>query len=149
LKIAIAADHAGWEDKTRLAGRLTQLGHEVEDFGTGSAESCDYPDYAAKAAKAVACGECNRGILICGTGIGMSLAANKIAGIRAAACQTVGAARLSRRHNDANVLCLGSRVTDGDAMMEITDVWLASEFEGGRHERRVEKIMALEQRGAC
>lgn len=149
MKIAIAADHAGWEDKTWLAGRLRELGHEAVDFGTDSVEPCDYPDYAEKAAKAVASDKCERGILICGTGVGMSLAANKINGIRAAACQTVEAARLSRLHNNANVLCLGSRVTDRDTMNELVDVWLASEFEGGRHGRRVGKIMALEQGGTC
>ncbi len=145
MRIAIAADHAGWEDKTWLADRLKELGHEVTDFGTDSAESCDYPDYAAKAARAVASGECERGILICGTGIGISMAANKINGIRAAACQTVDAAKLSRLHNDANVLCLGARGTEHDAMAELVDVWLTSEFEGGRHERRVGKIMGLER----
>ena len=149
MKIAIAADHAGWEDKTWLAGRLSELGHDVADLGTDSAESCDYPDYAEKAARVVASGECERGILVCGTGIGMSLAANKINGIRAAACQTVAAAKLSRLHNDANMLCLGSRVSTRGVMEEIVDVWLASEFEGGRHERRVGKITALEQGGAC
>ena len=149
MKIAIAADHAGWKDKTWLADRLRELGHEVADFGTDSAESCDYPDYAEKAASAVASGECERGVLICGTGIGMSLAANKMSGIRAAACQTIEAARLSRLHNDANILCLGSRVSTRGVMEEIIDVWLASEFQGGRHERRVGKIMALEQGGAC
>jgi len=149
LKIAIAADHAGWENKVWLAERLAQLGYEVEDFGTDSAESCDYPDYAVRAAKAVVSGECGRGILVCGTGIGMSMAANKVNGIRAAACQTLEAAKLSRLHNNANVLCLGSRVTDRDTIAEIVDVWLASEFEGGRHERRVRKIMELEHGEAC
>lgn len=147
MRIAIAADHAGWEDKTWLADRLSELGHEVTDFGTDSAEPCDYPDYAERAASAVASGECERGILVCGTGVGMSLAANKINGIRAAACQTVEAARLSRLHNDANVLCLGSRVSTRGLIEEIIDVWFACEFEGGRHERRVGKIMALEQGG--
>lgn len=149
MKIAIASDHAGWEDKTWLIDRLTRLGYDMQDFGTDSAESCDYPDYAEKAARAVASGECERGILVCGTGVGMSLAANKINGIRAAACQTVEAAKLSRLHNDANILCLGSRVSTRGVMEEVTDVWLALEFEGGRHERRVGKIMALEQGGVC
>ena len=149
MKIAVAADHAGWQDKTWLLERLRALGHEVEDFGTDSDESCDYPDFAAKAARAVAGGGYDRGMLICGTGVGMSMAANKIKGVRAAACQTVDAARLSREHNDANVLCLGARVTDHETMREIVDVWLASAFEGGRHARRVDKLMALEEGEGC
>ncbi len=149
MKIAVAADHAGWQDKTWLLERLRDLGHEVVDFGTGSEESCDYPDYAAAAAQAVAGGACDRGVLVCGTGVGMSMAANKVNGIRAAACQTVDAARLSREHNGANVLCLGARVTDRETMQEIVDVWLASAFEGGRHGRRVDKIMALEEGEGC
>ena len=147
MKIAMAADHAGWKDKDRLADRLRDLGHEVEDFGTDSGESCDYPDFAAKAAGAVAAAACDVGILVCGTGIGMSMTANKVRGIRAAACQTTDAARLSREHNDANVLCVGSRVTDAGTMDAIVDAWLGAEFQGGRHARRVSKIMALEEGG--
>ena len=149
MRIAVAADHAGRADKDHLAGHLRDLGHEVADLGTDSDESCDYPDYAARVARAVACAECERGVLVCGTGIGMSMAANKVRGVRAAACQTVEAARLSRAHNDANVLCLGSRITDRDAMRAIVDIWIGTAFEAGRHERRVGKITALEQGGAC
>lgn len=149
MKIAVAADHAGWADKVWLAERLRRLGHEVEDFGAESDEPSDYPDFAAKAAGAVASGECERAVLICGTGIGMSVAANKVRGIRAAACQTADAAKLSRAHNDANVLCVGSRLTCREAISEIVAVWLATEFEGGRHEERVNKVMALEERETC
>jgi len=149
VKIAVAADHAGWADKVWLAGRLRELGHEVEDFGADSDEPCDYPDFAATAAGAVASGECERAVLVCGTGIGMSVAANKVRGIRAAACQTAGAAKLSRAHNDANVLCVGSRLTDRGTMSEIVDVWLATEFGGGRHAERVNKVMALEEKETC
>ncbi len=145
MRIAVAADHAGWKDKVWLAEYLKSLGHDVTDTGTDSEQSCEYPDFAVKAAKAVAEGRCDLAILVCGTGIGMSMAANKVKGIRAAACQCVDAARASRTHNDANVLCVGSRVSSPESMREIVDVWLASEFEGGRHERRVEKINALDR----
>ncbi len=149
MKIAAAADHAGWKDKEWLVGRLRSLGHEVADFGTDSEESCDYPDYAARAARAVASGDCDKGVLVCGTGIGMAIAANKIQGIRAAACESVTAARYSRTHNDANVLCLGSRLTPRETMQEMVDVWLGAVFQGGRHERRVRKIAALDEGKAC
>ena len=149
MKIAAAADHAGWKDKVWLVERLKSLGHEVVDFGTDSEESCDYPDYAAKAARAVAEGTCHKGVLVCGTGIGMAMAANKVKGIRAAACESVAAARYSRSHNDANVLCVASRFSSREVIREIVDVWLATDFEGGRHERRVAKIMALEGKQAC
>ena len=145
MKIAVASDHAGWKDKTRLIEHLAALGHDVTDFGTDSEESTDYPDYAAKAARAVTQGKCDQAVLVCGTGIGMSMAANKIRGIRAAACQTVDAARFSRAHNNANVLCLGARLSSPASMREIVDTWLATNFDGGRHARRVDKITALEE----
>ena len=130
MKIAVASDHVGWKDKTRLIERLEALGHDVTDFGTDSEESTDYPDYAAKAARAVTQGKCDQAVL---------------RGIRAAACQTVDAARFSRAHNNANVLCLGARLSSPATMREIVDTWLATNFDGGRHARRVDKISALEE----
>ena len=149
MKIAVAADHAGWKDKTWLVEHLRSLGHEVEDFGTDSEEPCDYPDYAAHAARMVANGDYDKGILICGTGIGMAIAANKVPGIRAASCESVIAARYSRTHNNANVLCLGSLLTPRETMREMVGVWLGAIFQGGRHERRVRKIMALDEGKSC
>jgi len=149
MRIGIGADHAGRQDKTWLVGRLRELGHAVEDFGTHSDAPSDYPDYAAEVARAVSEGRCDRGVLICGTGIGMSMAANKVPGIRAAACQTVEAARYGRAHNDANVLCVGSRVIPHEVMSDILDMWLSTAFEGGRHERRVEKINRLDEGKLC
>ena len=149
MKIAVAADHAGWKDKTWLVGHLSSLGHEVGDFGTDSDEPCDYPDYAAAAARAVSAGRYEQGIVVCGTGIGMSMAANKIRGIRAAACQSADAARYSRTHNNANVLCVGSRLNSPESIREIVDTWLSSSFEGGRHERRTSKIDALDGGDGC
>jgi len=145
VKIAVAADHAGWADKEWLVGHLRAAGHDVRDFGTHSDAACDYPDFAARAAAAVGRAECDQGVLVCGTGIGMSMAANKIHGVRAAACQSAEAARYSRQHNDANVLCLGARLSSREAMQEILTVWLATTFEGGRHARRVGKINALDE----
>ena len=149
MRIAVAADHAGRAEKDRVARRLRELGHEVEDFGTDSDESCDYPDFAEPAARAVSDGRCGLGVLVCGTGIGMSMAANKVAGIRAAACQSAEAARLSRAHNDANVLCVGSRLSDSATIREIVDAWLNTPFDGGRHQRRVNKIGSLEKDRTC
>ena len=149
MRIAVAADHAGWKDKTWVAERLRKLGHEVTDFGTDSAESCDYPDFAVAVATAVADGRCDQGVLVCGTGIGMSIAANKVKGVRAAACQCAEAAKFGRAHNDANVLCMGSRLTDRETMAAILDAWLATPFEGGRHEHRVNKINSLDQGRTC
>ncbi len=149
MKIAVAADHAGWKDKEWLVGHLRSLGHEVVDFGTDSAEPCDYPDYAARVARAVAAGDCEKGILVCGTGIGMAIAANKIKGIRAASCESVAAARYSGTHNAANVLCLGSRLTPRETMREMVEAWLGAVFQGGRHERRIQKITALDEGKTC
>jgi ribose 5-phosphate isomerase B len=144
MRIAIGSDHAGFQEKGRLTELLRSMGHEVLDFGTDSDASADYPDYAAPVAEAVSAGRAEQGVLICGTGVGMSIAANKVRRVRAAACQTVSAARLSREHNNANVLCVGARLSTPEQIREIIEAWFAATFEGGRHARRVEKIHALE-----
>jgi ribose 5-phosphate isomerase B len=141
--IALASDHAGFSYKEKIKTILDELQLPFADFGTNSNESTDYPDYGHAAALAVSKGECDRGILICGTGIGMSIVANKHAGVRAAACETIEAAELSRKHNDANVLCIGERLTTWDEAQAIVRVFLKTDFEGGRHERRVAKIHSL------
>ena len=145
MKIAIGADHAGFELKNRLGEILRQSGHEVCDFGTNSSESTDYPDYAAGVAKAVASGAAERGVLVCGTGIGMSIAANKIRGVRAALGVTLEEVRLVRGHNDANILTLGARFTDIETARQLLLAFLDTQFEGGRHERRVAKIARMEE----
>jgi len=145
MRIAIGSDHAGFHLKGEIIKLLERLGHDCRDLGTYSQESCDYPDYAQAVAKAVARGECERGILICATGIGMSMAANRVKGVRAALCHDLFSARRSREHNDANVLCLGAEVVGVGLALEIVRTWLAAEFSGGeRHRRRVEKIEAME-----
>lgn len=141
--IALASDHAGFAYKEKTRALLTELHLPFLDFGTHSNESTDYPDYAHTAAMAISNGECDRGILICGSGIGMSIVANKHKGVRAAACETVEAAELSRKHNDANVLCLGERLVTWDEAQSMIRTFLKTEFEGGRHERRVAKIHSL------
>lgn len=138
--IALAADHGGYNYKERVKALLDSLGLEWKDFGTDSEESVDYPDFAHTAAEAIQRGECDRGIFICGTGIGISLAANRHRGIRAAACQVPEAARMSRLHNDANVLALGERLVDWGLAEQMIRIWLETPFEGGRHERRIGKI---------
>lgn len=143
MKIAIGADHGGYQAKQEILEYLKAQGYKVEDFGTHSEESCDYPDVAQQVAKVVAGGECSLGILICGTGIGMSMAANKVSGTRAALCTDTYSARMTRAHNDSNVLCLGARVTGLGLMLDIVDSYLQSSFVGGRHTRRVEKIEQL------
>lgn len=142
--LTIASDHAGVALKAELVVELKKLGHEVNDLGPESSASVDYPDYAAKLTALVAKGTPALGILICGTGIGMSIAANKVHGIRAAVCRTEYEARLTRMHNDANVLCLGSRVTGSGVALEIAKVFLATGYEGGRHQTRLDKVKALE-----
>lgn len=142
MKIAIASDHAGFELKSAIIKAFP--GHEFQDFGTHSSASMDYPDTGAPAAKAVASGSAELGILICGSGIGMSITANKIPGIRAALCSTTDVARLSRQHNDANVLCLAARFTAVCYGIEIVQAWLEEEFEGGRHKQRIQKIKEIE-----
>ncbi len=146
MKIAIGADHAGFFLKEELKKALESRGIEYVDFGTFSDESVDYPDFAAAVAEEVSAGDFDRGVLICGSGIGVSITANKVPGVRAALCFDAECARLSRLHNDANVLALGARFLDVRRAKEILAVWLESEFEGGRHARRVDKIRELERR---
>ena len=145
-KVYLGSDHGGFELKNTLAAHLREQGWETEDLGCYSAESCDYPDFAAAVGRAVAANEGTLGLLVCGTGIGMSLAANKIPGVRAAVCGDVYSAKMTRRHNDANILCLGARVTGPGLAEEIADAFFSSSFEGGRHARRVAKIAELETR---
>jgi len=145
MRVAIGADHAGFLLKEAIKRALPAMQAEVEDLGTGSADSVDYPDFAAPVARGVASGAYDRGILVCGTGIGMAMAANKVAGVRAAPVGDVATARLSREHNDANVLTLGARITTPDRALEIVRVFLETPFEGGRHQRRVDKIAGLER----
>ncbi len=142
MKIAIASDHAGFELKALIKEAFPQ--HEFTDFGTQSPESMDYPDTGKPAAWAVASGAAEKGILICGSGIGMSITANKVPGIRAALCSTTDVARLSRLHNDANILCLAARFTAPPYAIEIVRAWLEEEFEGGRHLKRIQKITDME-----
>ncbi len=142
MKIAIASDHAGFRLKNILIKHFTQ--HEFIDVGAHSEDSCDYPDYAVLAAEKVVSGEADAGIVLCGTGIGISVSANKVRGIRAALCCNEFMAEMSRRHNDANVLALGARVIGDDLAIRITETWLNSSFEGGRHDRRVQKIGKIE-----
>ena len=144
MKIALGCDHTGLELKLLLKEHLEAQGYETHDFGTYTEASCDYPVYAAAVAKAVANGEYERGLLICGTGVGMSLAANKVRGIRCVACSEPYSALLSRRHNDANILALGARVVGSELAKMILDQWMAGEFEGGRHAGRVAMITALD-----
>jgi ribose 5-phosphate isomerase B len=146
VKVALGADHAGFALKAEVARYLAERGISFEDFGTESAESVDYPDFADAVATRVAAGSFDVGILICGTGVGMAIAANKIAGIRAAPICDVETARLSREHNDANVLALGARVTPTDRALAIVGAFLETPFAGGRHVRRIEKIAQLETR---
>lgn len=145
MRIAIGSDHRGYETKSRIVERLRRDNHEVIDQGTDCEESVDYPDFAAAVAHSVAGGESDRGILICGTGLGMCIAANKVAGVRAAPCHDALTAEMSRRHNDANVLCLSSDMLGDRVINSMVDIWLETEFEGGRHARRLEKIAELEK----
>lgn len=144
MKIALGSDHGGYTLKCDIIQLLEKLGYEYEDFGCGSLESCDYPDFGAAAARAVADGRCDRGIVICTTGIGISIAANKIHGIRCAHCADSLEAEMTRRHNDANMLAIGAGFTGKNLAERMVEVFLTTEFEGGRHARRVEKLMALE-----
>ena len=146
MRVAIGSDHAGFELKEKVKRLLKDLHHEVSDEGTISTDSVDYPDFAVRVAEAVSKAESDRGILVCGSGIGMSIAANKVPGVRAALCHNVEAARLSRQHNDANVLTLGSRLLDHSLSEQIVREWLQTSFEAGRHQRRVQKIAQLEGR---
>lgn len=145
MRIVIGSDHRGVEAKRRLLATVRELGHEIIDAGTDRPESCDYPDFAYAAAARVSRGEADRGILICGTSIGMCIAANKVLGIRAASCQDSITAEMSRRHNDANVLCLSADLLGEELMGRMARIFLETPFEGGRHARRVEKIMQIER----
>jgi ribose 5-phosphate isomerase B len=144
MKIAIGADHAGFELKNRLRDSLIAEGHDVRDVGTTSPESTDYPEFAARVGRAVAAGEVERGILVCGSGAGMSITANKVRGVRAALGVNEEGVRLIRQHNDANVLTLGARFTDAETARHLVHVFLETPFEGGRHERRVNGIASVE-----
>ena len=143
--IAIGSDHGGYALKREIMAHLDERGLEYKDFGTYTEDSCDYPEYGAAVARAVASGEFERGILICGTGIGISISANKIHGIRAALCGDCFSAEMTRRHNDANIVALGARVVGPGLALKIVDTFLDTPFEGGRHERRVRQMMELEK----
>jgi ribose 5-phosphate isomerase B len=145
MRVALGADHAGVGLKSEVMRLLDELHVDYNDFGTVTDDSVDYPDFAETVARGVARGEFDRGILMCGTGIGMAIAANKVTGVRAAPVSDIESARLAREHNDANVLALGARVTSTDRALDITRVFLDTPFAGGRHERRIRKITALEQ----
>lgn len=144
MKIALASDHGGFEYKEKIAEYLTAEGIEFKDFGPVSTASVDYPDYAQPVAEAVANGEFDRGILVCGTGIGMNIAANKVNGIRCALVHDVFTAQVTRQHNNSNILAMGQRVIGEGQMLLIVKTWLAGEFEGGRHQARIDKIAQLE-----
>jgi ribose 5-phosphate isomerase B len=146
VKIALASDHAGFSEKEKLKSLLNDLGLEFEDLGTESESSVDYPDYARKVAEEVAGGRADQGILVCGSGTGMAMTANKVPGVRAAVAWSEETARLARQHNDANVLAIGARTTPPDEIPNIVRAWLATSFDGGRHADRVEKIKKLERR---
>ncbi len=145
MKIALASDHAGYAEKERLKPLLAELGLEVEDLGTVSEESVDYPDYAALVAERVARGEVEQGVLVCGSGTGMAIAANKVQGVRAAVAWSEETARLARQHNDANVLALGARTMSSEEIPGIVRAWFSAAFDSGRHSKRVEKIKQLEE----
>lgn len=145
MKIALAADHAGFEDKEKLKKTLDEIGITYDDMGTFSCDSVDYPDYARKVGEAVAHGEYERGLLLCGSGTGMAIAANKVPGVRAAVAWNEDIAKLSRQHNDANVLSIPARFISQEEVDKIVKAWFAADFEGGRHERRVEKIEQIEK----
>lgn len=144
--IAIASDHGGYALKKVIMQHLTEKGLEYKDYGTFAEDSCDYPDYAVQVAETVVSGNATKGILLCGTGIGIGIAANKVPGIRAALCHDTFSAHASREHNDANILTMGARVIGAGLALDILDIWLATEFMGGRHAQRVNKIKEIEQK---
>ena len=144
MKIALGCDHGGYGLKCEIVKLLEAKGYEYQDFGCYSTESCDYPEFGEAAARAVASGECDKGIVICTTGIGISIAANKVAGIRCAHCADSLEAEMTRRHNDANMMAIGAGFTGKNMAERMVEVFLTTEFEGGRHQRRVDKMMALE-----
>lgn len=146
MKISIGCDHGALALKNKILSHLTALGHEVKDFGTYTSDSCDYPDFAAAAARAVASGECEKGIVLCTTGIGVSITANKVDGVRCALLSDSWTAKMTRLHNDTNMMAMGAGVVGENLALEIVDTWLATEFSGeGRHQRRIDKVMALEK----
>ena len=146
MKIAIGCDHGALDLKNKVIAHLTAKGYEVVNFGTDTLDSCDYPDFAGPAAKAVASGECDKGIVLCTTGIGVSITANKVKGIRCALLSDVMSARMTRQHNDTNMMALGAGVVGENLALEIADTWLNTEFSGdARHQRRIDKVMALEK----
>jgi ribose 5-phosphate isomerase B len=147
MKIVIGSDHRGVDTKKRLIASLQELQHEVIDLGPVGLESVDYPDFAFEVARRVSRGEADRGLLICGTGIGMCIAANKVKGVRAASCHDTIAAEMCRRHNDANVLCLSADLLGEELMVRMAKIFLETQFEGGRHSRRIEKISKFEAEG--
>lgn len=150
MKVSVAADHRGYSAKEKIKAFLRELGHEVLDLGTDSDKSVDYPDFAVPAAAAVTDGRADLAVLLCGSGIGVSMTANKVAGVRAALCHDELGAEMSRKHNNANVLCLPADWLGEDLMCRMVKVWLSTPFEGGRHQRRIEKLMAVEKRdGKC
>lgn len=146
MKIAMGCDHGGFDLKEEIKAFLTEQGHEVEDFGCYGKESCDYPEFAEAAARAVAEGKCERGIVICTTGIGISISANKVKGVRCALCGDPWSAEMTRRHNDANMLAMGAGVVGPLLARQIVTAFLSHDFEGGRHQRRVDKMMDIENR---
>ena len=146
MKIAIGSDHGGLALKEAIKPFLIEQGHEVVDFGTGTTDSCDYPIYGQRVGEAVSFGDCDRGIAICGTGLGISMAVNKVPGIRGALCTNEFMAEMSREHNDANVLVLGARVLGEGLAMRIVKIWLETEFGGDRHQRRIDGITAIEKK---
>lgn len=148
MKIAFASDHVGRELKLSLIAYLKEKGHECLDFGTNSEERCNYPEYGFKAAKAVVDGECERGIVVCGTGVGISLSANKVNGIRCVCCSEPYSALLSRQHNDTNMLAMGSRVVGLDLAKMILDNFLEGKYEGGRHQVRIDELRNIEEKGS-
>lgn len=146
MKIALACDHGGLNLKNAIKNYLTEHGYEYEDFGTDDFNSCDYPDYALLAAEAVASGKCDKGIVVCSTGIGVSIVANKVPGVRCAHCHDSYCAKFTRLHNNSNVLALGEKVVGVGYALEIVETFLTTEFEGGRHQRRVDKITEIEKK---
>lgn len=146
MKIAIGADHGGFNLKKEIVALLEELGHEYKDFGTHSADSIDYPDVAIPVAEAVAAGEFDRGVLICGTGIGIGIAANKVKGIRAALVHDSFSAKATRQHNDSNIMTMGERVIGPGLALDLVTTWLDTDFEGGRHSNRVDKMSAYESK---
>lgn len=144
--IALGADHAGYDSKEKLKDHFEKSNTVYKDFGTQSEDSCDYPLIAEKVARSVTSGEAEKGVLICGSGIGMCIAANKVKGVRAAVCNDLNLAKLSRMHNDANIICIGARISDIDKIKSIVKVFLETPFEGGRHQKRVDQIKEIESR---